>query len=181
MECVVEIMNDVLHMDFTRNADKMERIGRLVDGRSRPLKVMLKRLEGKKEVLATAKLLKEVEKYKIMFISPDSTRNQQEKDRKLRRQLKFICDTAVTVTGARTKNGKVIKKRDRRHRNCQFSSRHNGNSKDVSADSNLVKNALFDVSAKLFFCKCTWFTVQNRCFVGICSKKKFTRYRHKLS
>jgi hypothetical protein len=53
-------------------------------------------LEGKKEVLATAKWLKEAEKYKKMFISPDSTRNQQEKDRELRRQLKLTCETAVT-------------------------------------------------------------------------------------
>jgi hypothetical protein len=62
VECVVEMMAEVLHMDFTRNVDKVERIGRLVEGTARPLRVMLKRLEGKKEVLARAKLLKEVEK-----------------------------------------------------------------------------------------------------------------------
>jgi hypothetical protein len=52
------MMDEVLHMDFTRNVDKVERIGRLVEGRVRPLRVMLKRLEGKKEILARAKLLK---------------------------------------------------------------------------------------------------------------------------
>jgi hypothetical protein len=69
--------------------------------------MMLKRLEGKKEILARAKLLKEVEKFKKMFISPDLTRKQQEKDKELRRQLKLICETGVM--GARIKNGKVIK------------------------------------------------------------------------
>jgi hypothetical protein len=105
--CVVEMMDEVLHMDFTRNVDKVERIGRLVEGRVRPLRVMLKRLEGKKEILARAKLLKEVEKFKKMFISPDLTRKQQEKDKELRRQLKLIRETGVM--GARIKNGKVIK------------------------------------------------------------------------
>jgi hypothetical protein len=106
--CVVEMMDEVLHVDFTRNVDKVERIGRLVEGRVRPLRVMLKRLEGKKEILATAKLLKEVEKFKKMFISPDLTRKQQEKDKELRRQLKLIRETGVM--GARIKNEKVIKK-----------------------------------------------------------------------
>jgi hypothetical protein len=105
--CVVEMMDEVLHMDFTRNVDKVERIGRLVEGKVRPLRVMLKRLEGKKEILARAKLLKEVEKFKKMFISPDLTRKQQEKDKELRSQLKLIRETGVM--GARIKNGKVIK------------------------------------------------------------------------
>jgi hypothetical protein len=101
------MMDEILHMDFTRNVDKVERIGRLVEGRVRPLRVMLKRLEGKKEILARAKLLKEVEKFKKMFISADLTRKQQEKDKELRRQLKLIRETGVM--GARIKNGKVIK------------------------------------------------------------------------
>jgi hypothetical protein len=109
--CVVEMMDEVLHMDFTRNVDKVERIGRLVEGRVRPLRVMLKRLERKKEILARAKLLKEVEKFKKMFISPDLTRKQQEKDKELRRQLKLIRETGVM--GARIKNGKMIKNETR--------------------------------------------------------------------
>jgi hypothetical protein len=33
MECVMEVMDNVLHMDFTRNVDKVERIRRLVEGK----------------------------------------------------------------------------------------------------------------------------------------------------
>ena len=107
VESVIEIMTEVLHMDFTGNVDKMQRIGRLVDGKSRPLRVVLKRLDAKKEILARAKMLKEVEKFKRVFICPDLTRKQQERDRELRRQLKAIRDAGET--DARIKNGKVIK------------------------------------------------------------------------
>jgi hypothetical protein len=138
--CVVEMMDEVLPMDFTRNVDKVERIGRLVEGRVRPLTVMLKRLEGKKEILARAKLLKEVEKFKKMLISPDLTRKPQQKDKEFRRQLKSIRETGVM--GARIKNGKVIKN------DCVISVPNTiVNTKEVSTDSNLVRNALFDISA----------------------------------
>jgi hypothetical protein len=40
--CVVEIMTDVLHMDFTESVDKMQRIGIFVEGKSRPLRVTFK-------------------------------------------------------------------------------------------------------------------------------------------
>jgi hypothetical protein len=68
-------------------------------------------------------LLKEVEKFKKMFISPDLTRKQQEKDKELRRQLKLIRETGVMR--ARIKNGKVIKTRQKAEKLCYFSSQHN--------------------------------------------------------
>jgi hypothetical protein len=123
VECVMEVMDDVLHIDFTRNVEKVERIWRLVEGRARPLRVMLKQLEGKKEILARAKLLKKGEKFKKMFISPDLTRKQQEKDKELRRKLKLIRETGAM--GARIKNRKVIKTRQEGEKLCYFSSQHN--------------------------------------------------------
>jgi chromosome condensin MukBEF ATPase and DNA-binding subunit MukB len=36
VDSVMEIMTDVLHIYFTGNVDKMQRIGRLVEGKSRP-------------------------------------------------------------------------------------------------------------------------------------------------
>jgi hypothetical protein len=62
---------------------------------------------GKEKILAIAKLLKEVEKFKKMFVSPDLTGKQQTKHTELRRQLKLIPETGVT--GTRIKNRKVIK------------------------------------------------------------------------
>jgi hypothetical protein len=86
----------------------VERIGILVEGKPRPLRVRWKRLEGKKEMLARAKMLKKVEKFNNFFLSPDSARKHQEKDRELRRQLKFIRETGMT--GLHNNNGKEIRK-----------------------------------------------------------------------
>jgi hypothetical protein len=33
VESIVEMMKEVFHMDFARNVEKMERMGRLVEGR----------------------------------------------------------------------------------------------------------------------------------------------------
>jgi hypothetical protein len=59
---LLEIMTDVLPMDFTGN-EKMQRIGRLVEGKSRTPTVMLKRKDAKVEISASSKLLKEVKKF----------------------------------------------------------------------------------------------------------------------
>jgi hypothetical protein len=40
VESVVEMMTEVFHMDFARNVEKMERIGRLVEGRPHLLRVV---------------------------------------------------------------------------------------------------------------------------------------------
>jgi hypothetical protein len=117
MECVMEMMDDVLHMDFTRNVDKVERLGRSVEWKPRQLRVMLKRLEGKKEILARAKMLKEVEKFKKMFLSPDLTFNKEAVRERQRIEMTVEVDSETGVTGACTKNGKVLKKQDRRPRN----------------------------------------------------------------
>lgn len=78
VECVVEIMNDSLHMDFTRHAVKMERIGRLVQSKPRPLRVMLVRLDAIKEILTRLKTLKDVEKLKKVS-SRNLSRKREEK------------------------------------------------------------------------------------------------------
>jgi hypothetical protein len=41
-KCVMAMMDKVVRMDSTRKVDKLERIGRLVAGKPRPLRVMLK-------------------------------------------------------------------------------------------------------------------------------------------
>jgi hypothetical protein len=51
-------------------------------------------------------MLKEVDKFKRVFISPDMTRKQQERDRELRRQLKSIQEAE---TDAQINNGNVNK------------------------------------------------------------------------
>lgn len=107
LESVEEIMGEGLHMDFDRHIDKMMRIGRLTEGRPRPLRILLKSIDSKKEILSRAKSLKDSEKFKRMFISPDLTRKQQAYDKELRTQLKKFRDDGET--DVRIKFGKIVK------------------------------------------------------------------------
>jgi hypothetical protein len=50
----------------------------------------VKRLQTNKEMLARVMMLKDADKYKRMFISPDIKRRQQDMNREMRRQLKAI-------------------------------------------------------------------------------------------
>ena len=107
IDSVAEIMGEGLHLDFDRHVDKMMRIGRYVEGKSRPLRMSIKTLDGKREILSRAKELKDNEKFKRMYISPDLTRRQQEVDKDLRMQLKMIREEGETE--ARIRYGKIVK------------------------------------------------------------------------
>ncbi|MGE5821222.1 MAG: hypothetical protein ACM31M_01390, partial [Nitrososphaerota archaeon] len=71
------------------------------------LRIVVKSLDGKKEILSRAKDLKEVEKYKRMFISPDLTRKQQRVDKELRTELKKFREQGEDT--ARIRYGKIVK------------------------------------------------------------------------
>lgn len=105
LECVLKVMPDVLQLYFTRNVDKMQRTGRLVTGKLK-LRVTLKWKDAKKEIWARAKMLKEVEKSRECLYSRFD-RQQQERYRELRRQLKSIWDAGGTDT--QIMNGMVLK------------------------------------------------------------------------
>jgi hypothetical protein len=63
--------------------------------------------EAFKKILARAKTLRNVNKYKRMFISLYFTRRQQERDRQLRRHLKAIREGGEAEEHIR--NGRVVK------------------------------------------------------------------------
>lgn len=104
---VANILGNGLHMDFDRHVATMMRIGKLDVNKPRPLRIMLKSLDGKKEILSRAKDLKNVETYKRMFISPDLTRRQQKVDKELRTELKKFREQGEG--SAKIKYGKIIK------------------------------------------------------------------------
>jgi hypothetical protein len=54
--------------------------------------IIFKGLDSRKEILARAKNLKEIDTYSKVFITPDLTRKQQERDKELRSQLRRIRD-----------------------------------------------------------------------------------------
>lgn len=108
MESVLDVFEKGLHLDFERHVERMHRIGKIVEGKPRPVKVMLKTaVDGKKEILSRAKQLKDYEEYKRIFISPDLTRKQQEKDKELRQNLKRIRESGESE--AKIKFGKIVK------------------------------------------------------------------------
>ena len=107
IDTFAEIIGEGLHMDFDRHIETLMRIGRLVEGKPRPLRVVVKTLDGRKEILARAKNLKDNDKFKRMFISPDLTRKQQEADRDLRNNLKRIREEGETE--AKIKFGRIVK------------------------------------------------------------------------
>ena len=85
---VAAILCNGLHMDFERHVSSMMRIGKMDVNKPRPLRIVIKSLDGKKEILSRAKDLKNVDTFKRMFISPDLTRRQQKVDKELRTELK---------------------------------------------------------------------------------------------
>jgi hypothetical protein len=105
---VIKLFEDGLKMDYSRHVDKIMRIGRRVtENKLRPLKIILKSLDSRKEILVRAKNLKEIDTYSKVFITPDLTRKQQERDKELRSQLRRIRDEGET--GAKIRYGKVVK------------------------------------------------------------------------
>lgn len=107
IEEVTKLFEDGLKMDFSRHVDKLMRIGRVNELKTRPLKIILKGLNSRKEILARTKNLKDDEKYSKVFITPDLTRKQQERDKELRGQLRRIRDEGEV--SARIRYGKVVK------------------------------------------------------------------------
>jgi hypothetical protein len=65
-------------MGFTGNMNMEKRLGRLVE-EVRTIEVMLKGLKENKKILTKVKVLKDMGKFKKMFISPDLTRRQQKR------------------------------------------------------------------------------------------------------
>jgi len=106
-DSVEEILTEGLHMDFERHIETLMRIGRLTEGKPRPLRILLKSIDRKKKILSRAKSLKDNDKFKRMFISPDLTRRQQALDKELRMQLKKFRDKGETEV--RIKFGKIVK------------------------------------------------------------------------
>jgi hypothetical protein len=107
IEQVAEILGTGLHMDFERHVATLVRIGKFEENKSRPLRMVVKSLDGKKEILSRAKELKNVEQFKKMFISPDLTRKQQRVDKELRTELKKFREQGEDT--AKIRYGKIIK------------------------------------------------------------------------
>src|SRR6266568_5023925 len=101
-----EILRVGMKLDASRHIEAVSRIGKFVERKLRPIKVKVKSLESKSEILKRAKQLKENNSFKKVFISPDLTRKQQIVDKDLRDQVKKFREDGHD--NVRIKSGKVI-------------------------------------------------------------------------
>jgi len=85
---VRDILSNGLHLDCERHLGEMYRIGMKKEDKVRPIRLVVKSLEGKIEIIKRAKQLKDSSEFKKIFISPDLTRKQQLEDKELRDKLK---------------------------------------------------------------------------------------------
>lgn len=87
-ELVIESIMRVLKLDPSRHIQESERFGSFVRNKNRPVRLVTKTLDGRREILSRGKCLKDTEDYKNVFITPDLTRKQQKVDRDLRQKVK---------------------------------------------------------------------------------------------
>jgi hypothetical protein len=106
-ETAEEILRAGLRLDATRHVEEVLRIGRYVEGKTRPLRVKFKTVEARNEVLKRARDLKDTDQFKHVFIAPDLTRKQQTVDKDLREKVKTFRQEGHS--NVKIKQGKVIK------------------------------------------------------------------------
>ena len=88
LEMIKEVINQGLHMDAARHVESVVRIGKLIEGKTRPVRVKFNTQESRNNVLKRAKDLKDSNEFKRIYVSPDLTRKQQLIDKDLRDHVK---------------------------------------------------------------------------------------------
>lgn len=106
-EMIEEIMKTGLNVDASRHIDDVQRIGRFVTGKLRPLRVKVKSFEARNEILKRAKNLKENQSFEKIYITPDLTRKQQVVDKELRDKLRKYKEDGIQ--NVRIRGGKIVK------------------------------------------------------------------------
>jgi len=110
IDTVSDIITQALKLDFSRHIESIVRIGKFSHEKARPIKMIAKTFEGKREILTRAKMLRELDDYKGIFVAPDLTRKQQEFDKDLRVNLKKIREAGEPEAVIRS--GQIIKKNE---------------------------------------------------------------------
>jgi len=106
---IEELLKIGLWLDASRHIEEVQRIGRFVQGKIRPLKVRIKTVEARSEILKRSRSLKDNDTFKKIYIAPDMTRKQQEVDKDLRTHVKKFRDEGQV--NVQIISGKVLKKR----------------------------------------------------------------------
>ena len=103
----MDAIKDLIRGEFHLNADisKAFRAGKLLQDKPRPLVVTLSDEATKWEILRLAPQLRGSTKYDDVFLSPDRTPEERERDRKVRFEAKKLREEGKKV---RIHRGKVV-------------------------------------------------------------------------
>ena len=77
--------------------DSFYRLGKMVEGKTRPVKAILRTREGKMEVVRNSRSLKDNDRFKRVFISNDKTKFQQSQWNNLRKELEVKKEAGEDV------------------------------------------------------------------------------------
>ena len=106
-EKIEEILHD-LRVNDTKVASVI-RVGKVDNDRSRLLRVECLNTSAKYEILRKSRNLRDIEKYRSIYINPDLTYSQRQRNKTLRDELKFRRELGENVIIQR---GKIISKKD---------------------------------------------------------------------
>ena len=120
VEKVKEILSKGLNLDCERHLGEMYRIGMKKADKVRPIRLVVKSLEGKIEIIKRAKQLKDSNDFKKIFISPDLTRKQQLEDKELRDKLKACRQEDHSGARIIINGGKIVMEKEHGQRIVLF-------------------------------------------------------------
>lgn len=103
-----EVFSKLAGVRGVKSIVRIERIGKRTVNKVRPVRVVLNNLEGKFEILRQAPGLRRWEEYKKLFISPDLTKQQLEREKALRLKVKEIRESGEN--SAKISKGRIVKK-----------------------------------------------------------------------
>lgn len=78
----------LIDLGLEESFEHLHRIGRLKQGATRPLRLKCESQNQRSRILRSSKGLKDIPKYKTIFINPDRTPLQLENDKKLREEVR---------------------------------------------------------------------------------------------
>ena len=105
------VVNELAMMHIV--PDKLIRLGKRMEGRRRPLLIKLKEEEEKRGILQNAKKLRNSSKYPRVYIGRDQTRDEREREKELRQEIKDKNNNESE--GLFIRRGKIVRRLEARN------------------------------------------------------------------
>lgn len=92
---IADLLRVGIHIDGSKHIEEVARIGRLAHNKARSMRLRIKSILGKQDILRRAKELKDSLSYRKVYITLDLTRKQQEIDKQHRPKVKEFRDVGI--------------------------------------------------------------------------------------